>query len=171
MFQFPGLQASSEWNLKGLVKQTVVYISGSILMSNYRMIFCTGHLVRLPRRCILQLKAGACMFSVQAKEENVLTWLCSDLRTFQTVNNGSLNKLLVGSSVDTGQVNDEWTDDCAFYTTVPHFHVIIEQCPSLIFPRRMSVAVVFIWHILSMLPLLRLKCCIATEKNSFKYFG
>lgn len=79
VFQFPGLQASSEWNLKGLVKQTVVYISGSILMSNYRMIFCTGHLVRLPRRYILQLKAGACMFGVQAKKKmcthgSVMVW-------------------------------------------------------------------------------------------------
>lgn len=48
---------------------------------------------------------------------------------------------------------------------------LLNDAPSLIFPRRMSVAVAFIWHILSMLPLLRLKCCIATEKNSFKYFG
>lgn len=64
--QLPGLQASSEWNLKVLVKQTVVYISGSIFMSNYRMIFCTGHLVRMPCRCILQLKAGT-MFGAQAK--------------------------------------------------------------------------------------------------------
>ncbi len=59
--QLPGLQASSEWNLKRLVKQTVVYISGSIFMSNYRMIFCTGRLVRLPRCCILHLKAGTCV--------------------------------------------------------------------------------------------------------------
>lgn len=76
------------------------------------------------------------------------------------------------SSVDLGQATDEWTDDCTFDTTVLHFDVIMtERCPSLIFPHRMSVAVLFIWHILSMPPLLRLKCCIATEKNSFKYFG
>ena len=67
--QLPGLQASSEWNLKGLVKQTVVYISGSIFMSNYRMIFLTGHLVCLPHRCILQLKAGTCMFGAQAMKK------------------------------------------------------------------------------------------------------
>lgn len=94
--QLPGLQASSEWNLKGLVKQTVVYISGSIFMSNYRMIFCTGHLVRLPRRCILQLKASTCVFGAREMKKSLLTRQRNGLRAFQTVNNGSLNELLVG---------------------------------------------------------------------------